>query len=184
MKMSLTAKLCLSVVTLVVLIIASFVETSAQRKVYTVSATGRVASNNNASTSSIESDEAEIFAMINQERRRKGLEELIWDEALSRLAREYSQKMARENFFSHYDRDGEAVDGRARKMRIRNWNKIGENLFFSEGYGDPNSLAVRGWMKSPSHRENILDREFNVSGIGIAITRDGRIYVTQIFIKR
>lgn len=133
----------------------------------------------------LEDDEYEIFELINQERRRKGLSALYWDDDLARMARNYSRKMARENFFSHYDSDGDSVSERATRSRVTGWRKIGENLFYAQGMSNNfQSLAVRGWMRSPSHRQNILDRAWTDSGIGIAKTRDGRIYVTQVFLKR
>lgn len=134
--------------------------------------------------SNIEDDEFEIFELVNKERRKKGLGNLYWDDDLSRLARNYSKKMARSNFFSHYDSDGESVIDRAAKSRISGWKKIGENLFYCEGMDDYNSVAVKGWMRSPSHRQNMLDRSWTDSGIGIARSRDGKVYVTQVFIKR
>ncbi|HLM00974.1 MAG TPA: CAP domain-containing protein [Pyrinomonadaceae bacterium] len=175
---SVKAKLCLFVLAVAVLSCAFAPEISAQRKVYSASTSSRV------SAAGFDEGEQEIFGLINQERRKKGLDELAWDANLARLAREYSEKMARENFFSHYDRSGEAVEGRARARRIKNWSKIGENLYFCEGYDNPNAMAVRGWMKSPSHRDNILDPDYNVSGIGIAESAGGGIYVTQVFISR
>lgn len=181
MNLFLKAKLCLFVLSAAVLTTAFASETAAQRRVYASSATARVSS---SSAANLDSDEREIFDLINAERRKKGLGELTWDASLSRLARAYSEKMARENFFSHYDGNGEAVDDRARAMRIKNWSKIGENLFFCEGYDNPNATAVRGWMKSPTHRKNILDPDYNVSGIGIAQTESGKIYVTQVFLER
>lgn len=177
MNASCKAKFCFFILFIAVLSGATVSGVSAQRRIYTASSRAPVAVN-------IDSDEREIFDLINEERTKKGLGELNWDASLSRLARAYSQKMARENFFSHYDRDGEAVDGRAREMRIKNWSKIGENLFFSQGYGNSNVLAVRGWMKSPTHRQNILDPDYTASGIGIAESADGKIYVTQVFIER
>src|SRR5687768_1727941 len=77
----------------------------------------------------IEADEYEIFGLINRERRRKGLAELVWDDQLARMARSYSRKMAKESFFSHFDGRGKTVVDRARDSDIRGWRKIGENLF-------------------------------------------------------
>ncbi|MDQ3799772.1 MAG: CAP domain-containing protein [Acidobacteriota bacterium] len=181
MNLSLKAKLCLFVLSAVIFVTAFAQDVSAQRRVYTASSNARVSA---GSAANLDADEREVFDLVNQERSKKGLGELNWDANLSRLARAYSQKMARENFFSHYDKDGGSVDTRARDMRIKNWSKIGENLFYCEGYDSPNLLAVRGWMKSPSHRENILDPEYTDSGIGIAQSADGRIYITQVFIER
>ena len=38
-------------------------------------------------------------------------------------------------------------------------------------------------MKSSSHRRNILDPEWTASGIGVYEARDGRVFVTQVFIE-
>ncbi len=127
--------------------------------------------------------EFQIHYLVNNERRRRSMNDLYWDEELARVARAFSRQMARESFFSHYDANGDSVVERARNFGIRGWSKIGENLFFCEGYNDFDTLAVRGWMNSPEHRRNILDRQYATTGIGIARTRDGRIYITQVFTK-
>ena len=154
------------------------------------SATGKVASNEQTrqeprreTRGNFANDEQQIHYLINNERRKKGLGDLYWDEDLAKMARSYSRQMARESFFSHFDGDGNSVVERAKDSDIRGWNKIGENLFFCEGYDDFDALAVRGWMNSTEHRRNILDRQFTTTGIGVAQTRDGRIYITQVFIR-
>ena len=38
-------------------------------------------------------------------------------------------------------------------------------------------------MDSPAHQENLLGREYNRSGIGVAVSRNETYYVTQVFIK-
>ena len=40
--------------------------------------------------------------------------------------------------------------------------------------------AVAGWMNSPGHRKNILNAEFSVGGIGIAVVND-YVIITQNF---
>lgn len=132
----------------------------------------------------LEQDETYIFDLVNEERRKKGLSELYWDEGLSKMARNYSRKMAKDNFFSHYDADGESIVERADKAKVKGWRKIGENLFYCEGMTNYQSIAVKGWLRSASHRQNMLDRTWTDSGIGIAKSREGRIYVTQVFVKR
>lgn len=157
---------------------------AAQRARLGKSAAGIVRSENRAAPrGNLSNDELRIHYLINNERRRQSLGDLYWDEELARLARAFSRQMARESFFSHYDRDGNSVVERAARSGIRNWSKIGENLFFCEGYDAFDALAVRGWMTSPEHRRNILDRQFDTTGIGVAASRDGRIYVTQVFTR-
>ena len=164
------------------MVLLSAVSVSAQRIKIRKSATGVVTSNREYS-GNLSNDEYAIHNLINDERRRKGLGDLVWDSRLAQIAREYSRKMARDSFFSHYDRDGNSVVDRVQGSGLRGWSKIGENLFFCEGYRNIDSLAVRGWMNSPDHRRNILDRQFTATGIGISRSRDGEIYITQVFIR-
>lgn len=126
-------------------------------------------------------DESEIFDLVNRERGRSRLSYLSWDDELARVARNFSRQMAREGFFSHSDRNGRTVIQRASKV---SWSKIGENLFMCSGMDDFTGFSVRGWMRSPSHRKNILDREWTDTGIGVYRTRDDEIFVTQVFVRR
>lgn len=129
-------------------------------------------------------DEFQIFQLINTERHKNQLGNLEWDDKLADAARDYSQKMARENFFEHSDSNGKTVVDRVRERRIKNWSKIGENLFACGGIDDFDVFAVRGWMKSPTHRRNILDDDWTATGIGIAKSKNGEIFITQIFIEK
>ena len=126
-------------------------------------------------------EEYEIFQLVNRERTRNRLGSLEWDEEIARVARNYSRQMARENFFGHYDSKRRTVSDRAADAR---WSKIGENLFTCTGMDDFTEFSVRGWMRSPSHRTNILDREWTETGIGVHRTRDGEVFVTQVFVTR
>jgi uncharacterized protein YkwD len=146
----------------------------------------RVDANINAFTNFVagsDDDENEIFDLVNDERRRKRLTNLDWNDDLARVARKYSQQMAKGNFFSHFDKNGNGVEERVDAAGIK-WRMIGENLYFCQGIEDYNSAAVAGWLKSPSHRANMLNKNWTETGIGIAESRDGKIYVTQVFLKR
>ena len=126
-------------------------------------------------------DEAKIFALVNDERAKRGLSALVFD---ADIAREYSKKMARENFFSHFDGAGESVVERARKARLKHWSKIGENLFSVENLARFDRFAVKNWMRSPAHKQNILDPDFTRAGVGVARSEKGEIFITQVFIKK
>ncbi len=87
--------------------------------------------------------------------------------------------MAKEDFFSHTDPEGEAVDGRMAEAGIF-YLKVGENLARIENADDPAKAAVDGWLDSPSHKENILRPEFTLTGMGVC--GDGTTYYfTQVF---
>ena len=149
--------------------------------------------------------EAQIHRLINRERKRKGLKPLAWNAALSRIARTHSKDMARRDYFHHYSPEGHDFLWRYERAGyscgIRIGNIIhtgGENILQNNLYdsvttinGDPyydwNSqkkiaeTSVRGWMKSPGHRKNILTPHWQKEGIGVVIAPDGKVYITQNF---
>jgi uncharacterized protein YkwD len=131
--------------------------------------------------SSQSGSESEVFLLVNRERAKARLGKLTWDDRLAKLARDYSSRMAREGFFDHYDRRGKTVIDRAESARIVDWERIGENLFVCDAHELFTQTAVRGWLRSTTHRTNMLDREWTTTGIGIATARDGSIFVTQVF---
>ena len=123
--------------------------------------------------------ESDVFELVNRERSRARLSRLEWDDRLAQVARNYSRRMAREGFFDHYDPNGKTVLDRA--ARLKNWSSIGENLFVCDEQPYFATTAVRGWMRSATHRMNMLDRNWTATGIGIATGRDGSIFITQVF---
>jgi uncharacterized protein YkwD len=48
------------------------------------------------------------------------------------------------------------------------------------GYRSP-ELAVEGWMNSPDHRTNIMNKRWNKIGVGIHEGVDGKLYWAQLF---
>lgn len=128
-------------------------------------------------------EEFEIFELVNNRRQKSRLGQLEWDSDLAKMARRYSEEMARGNFFSHYDKRGRSVSDRAEISGIRGIRGIGENLFFCNGIDDFSGVALKSWLNSSGHRKNMLNPEWTATGIGIASDRSGKIYVTQVFIK-
>jgi uncharacterized protein YkwD len=129
-------------------------------------------------------DESNIFQLVNRERERAGLSDVQWDAAAATVARRYAERMADQGFFAHVDPDGNTAMQRAERSGLKHWSRIGENLFSCDATRGFTTLAVRGWMKSPSHRQNILDPAWTAAGVGMAEADDGTIYVVQIFIER
>lgn len=126
-------------------------------------------------------DEAEVFTLINQERAKYKLQPLVWVDEIASIARSYSRRMAREGFFDHYDPAGKSVSDRARKTE---WSAIGENLFMGTDRDNLWDYSVRGWMRSPPHRRNIITKNYTGTGVGIARSRDGNVYITQVFVEQ
>ncbi len=130
------------------------------------------------------SSESRLLGMINEERRARGRRPLVWDAELTRMARYHSENMARQEFFNHLDRDGLDLTARAELLGLRGWKVLAENIAYNQGFDDPEAFAVERWMISAKHRDNILNGEFTHAGLGVARGSDGRVYFTQVFMKR
>jgi uncharacterized protein YkwD len=115
--------------------------------------------------------EAKVLKLTNARRKAHGRKPLTAAACPDRLAEHWTRHMARTHDFEHQSLDPffDCVHA----------HTAGENIAF--GYETPRAL-VRGWMRSPGHRANILSRSFH--RIGISGWRDagGRTYATQDFI--
>ena len=149
--------------------------------------------------------EKKIHDLINKERAKQGLPALSMDEGLRKVARKYSQDMVKRNFFSHKDPDGRSFHDRYKaggvecSIRVANTTCIGAeniaqgNIYSSYLYKDGEKYfnwntedeiaraIVRQWIDSKGHRANILTPYFKQQGIGVAVSDDGKVYVTETF---
>ncbi len=147
--------------------------------------------------------ERQIHDDVNDARVQHGLEPLVFDRSLARIARDYSQDMAERGFFSHYSPEGESFSDRYEAAgydcEIHANGQIytgGENLALNsigrpvqvddrqEFYTEIDELSasvVTGWLNSPDHRENMLHQVWQRQGIGVHIQEDGTVHVTQNF---
>lgn len=128
--------------------------------------------------------ERRAFELINRQRTLMGLEPLAWSDEAAKIARLHSENMANHNFFSHTGIDGSLVSDRADFFGISKWRAIGENIAYNQGFENPAEFAVERWMKSPKHRDNLLNSRWQESGIGIAVTAGGTYYFTEVFLVR
>jgi len=128
--------------------------------------------------------ERRAFERTNQVRVENGLQPFEWDADLCRMAREHSESMARQGYFSHETLEGLQLKDRARATGIQRFRVIGENIAYNKGSEDPGGFAVERWMISPGHRANILYVGFQASAIGSYVATDGSVYVTQVLIAR
>lgn len=124
-----------------------------------------------------------IHERVNAAREERGLPPFARSERLDHVAAYHSSDMARNNYFAHTSPSGETMSDRYRRFGIDCAG--GENIFkLSSSFGvGPEGVArraVRGWMNSPGHRENILRGRFSAEGIGV-VYDGGEVYVTQNF---
>jgi uncharacterized protein YkwD len=105
---------------------------------------------------------------------------LMWDPRLAEAALTHSQDMARNDYFSHYDRAGNSPAERLSREGIL-WRAMGENIATNYTV----ALAEEAFMNEPrfepNHRANVLNPRFNFVGIGIVRGPGGLYYVTEEF---
>jgi uncharacterized protein YkwD len=111
---------------------------------------------------------AELATWIDAERRRAGRRPLALDPRLDVAAQRHADDMLARSYFAHRDPDGGTVRERARAAGF-DWSAIGENI--AEGQQSVKEV-VESWMRSAGHRENILDRRYTRTGVGLALGRD------------
>lgn len=117
-----------------------------------------------------------LLRLLNQERRRSGLDLLEHDEHLSRLATDHCRDMVRQSYFGHLSPSGRDLTARLRQSGVTT-NHAAENLARS----NTAQRAHAQLMESPSHRANLLDPDLTHVGIGVA-EGERELLVTQIFV--
>jgi uncharacterized protein YkwD len=124
--------------------------------------------------------------LANQDRSRRGFAPLRPDSLLSKAAQRHAEDMLRRHYFGHYSPEGRTPSDRFAAVGGR--NGAAENIFMLRdsslprtGVGlDRLSFFEQGWMRSPGHRQNLLDRRYGRFGFGLAVSGD-RIYAVQLF---
>lgn len=128
--------------------------------------------------------EAQILSRVNLERTRAGLAALKFSPRLAVVARGHSYDMAIRRYLSHESPEGIGPGQRIAGEGIA-YVAAGENIY-ADDYHDLQDLArhtVAAWMNSPEHRAAILSARFVETGVGVAHSADGTIYVTQDFVR-
>jgi len=125
--------------------------------------------------------EEEVYTEVNGHRARTGLPPLTHSPALSAAARAHSEAMASGSVpLGHHAFRRRAVSV-ARAVPARS---VAENVgAFAPRGQSSGAYALRRWLRSPPHR-SALEGRYDLTGVGVARTPDGTLYVTQLFVLR
>jgi uncharacterized protein YkwD len=123
--------------------------------------------------------EREVARLVNEHRAARRLPALAPDSGLASIARSHSVAMAQGRVSLGHD----GFSGRAERVEVfLAFRQIAENVAMND-YPPARTVrvAVEGWLRSAHHRENI-EGPFERTGVGIARSRDGTFYYTQLFV--
>lgn len=124
-------------------------------------------------------DEQKLLELVNKAREENGLEPLAIDENLMRVARIKAKDMVENNYFSHQSPTYGSPFDMMRQFDTT-FKSAGENIAGNKTVEG----AFKAWMSSDTHKKNILNPGFKVTGVGVESSATyGKVLVQQ-FIGR
>lgn len=122
----------------------------------------------------------QIIQLTNAKRAENGAGQVTYNAQLAQAAAGKVANMFAENYWAHYSPSGKSPWS---FMSAAGYKYVyaGENL--ARDFGDAQSV-VNAWMNSPSHKSNLLDKNFKEIGVAVAsgtLTGQEGILVVQMF---
>lgn len=118
-----------------------------------------------------------ILTKVNELRASHGLKPLTRYVQLDAVAQDWSEQMAARNFMSHRPDPGShypaGASGAAENVAMRSGDAPGEDI---------GTKIFEQWLHSPRHYDNMVNRDLNALGIGLAYnSASNSWYATQNF---
>lgn len=126
-----------------------------------------------------QADTDSLASLINREREEHSLQPLALDGDLCEVARGHAIDMIKAGYFGHVSPDGTSLSTRLSRANIA-FRKAGENLAGHRSV----ALAHDMLMESPTHRGNVLDREFETVGVAVVSGGPYGMIVVEVFVAR
>lgn len=108
-------------------------------------------------------EKGQIIELTNSRRAENGLSALVENSQLDQAAQAKASDMFAHDYWAHYSPQGKTpwqfINAAGYKYTF-----AGENL--ARDFSDPGSV-VDAWMNSPSHRSNLLDKNFREIGVAV-----------------
>ena len=135
--------------------------------------------NNNDTSSTLPNTAETVLNLINEERKAQGITPLQIDDLLNSTAQTKATDMVKNNYFSHesptYGSPFEMMQNAGITYRT-----AGENIA-----GNPSvENAVKSWLASEAHKQNLLSNAYNYIGIGIEESPAYGYVIVAMFIGR
>lgn len=160
-------------------VFADYIETSFENEETIETSSSNVETAEISDENLLSQDEQIFFNLINNKRIENNLPEFEIDEKLLNLARLKANDIEKNKYFSHTSPNlGTFYEMLANHNII--YSKASENIARNVN----SDSAIKDLMNSESHKNNILSRDFNYTGIGVVNSVNfGKIFV-EIFVAR
>lgn len=119
--------------------------------------------------------ENELLRLINEHRKKLGIADLAKNERIRAEALKHSEQMAG----GKIPIGQPSFDSPIRRL-VQSMNAKASAELIGYGFSTPQEV-FDSWMTDSKQRETV-EGSFNLTGIGIAQSKDGRVFVTQVFI--
>jgi uncharacterized protein YkwD len=126
-----------------------------------------------------------LHSEVNAHREALGKSKLPRHAGLDRMAQQHSEFMMRNRYkieggLTHYGFEERSLAA----QRLMGMSNVAENIATcSGGFSSPASTLVDAWKRSSGHAKN-MKSGWDVTGVGVAVAPDGRVFATQIFASK
>lgn len=107
-----------------------------------------------------------LFSLVNEARREAGVSELWYSARLHEVCKVRTVELT--SYYSHNRPDGTRFSTALKEKGIT-YNKCGENIAYGRNMFKTPEEVFQAWMDSESHRENILNPDYNCVAFGLSI---------------
>ena len=132
-----------------------------------------------SAASALSAEEQTLISLVNEDRARYGLSALTVDPALCEVARIKAQDMLGNGYFAHTS----PTYGNIRQMLTSfgvSYRGASENIARSRSVYHAEAAFL---SSSTGHRQTLLGSQWTRVGVGVAVTRAGFVYVSQVFAR-
>ena len=122
---------------------------------------------------------SEVLNLVNQERKKAGLQPLTLSEKLTIIANTKASDMAEKNYFSHDSPTYGSPFDMLKHFGV-SYTAAGENIAAGQRSAQE---VMNSWMNSSGHRANILNKNYTELGVGYTTGGQYGTEWVQLFIK-
>jgi uncharacterized protein YkwD len=119
----------------------------------------------------------EMARLVNEYRRSRGCGPLAWLQPAADAAQAHSDDMARRSYFAHESPEGQRPWDRLVARGV-SYRSMAENIAWTPEQGA--RQALRGWIESDGHRQNLENCAFTHHGIGFRNAYWTHVFVTPM----